>query len=230
MATRYSERTGQPQNYQVGPFDSTHIYIQWGGKLPGEEQWTCGLRMNSGSGSSPSDAETMLDGVQLAIAAYHGRSGSQISPKALLSYVKVNAIGVNGKYQAQLTTQHAYQDFPGGATYGYTGNYPNQVAWAVALTTGFSRGPAHRGRFFNPLPSAGVAADGRVTGGEAASLVVSAKLLVADLNAAGGAHQVVVMSRKAGAPAHRPVTGIAVGLVLDTQRRRRNSLAENYQS
>jgi len=46
-----------------------------------------------------------------------------------------------------------------------------------------------------------------------------------DLPSSPGA---VVMSRKAGAPTTRIVTGVDVGRVLDTQRRRRRSLPESY--
>lgn len=222
---RYSEKTGLAQAYQVGPFDSTHIYVQWGGKLPGDEEWSCGFRMWKAAGSTPSDATALLSQVSAAISAYHLRSTSHISAKVKLSFVKCNAIDVNGHYQGAGTTEQLFADVSGGGT--GSGNNPNQIALAVSLTTGFSRGPAHRGRFFNPCPDVGVDTDGTISPGQALETATSAKALMTAINL-GGAEQMVVMSRKAGAPGHRAVTGAQVGRILDTQRRRRNSLLENY--
>jgi hypothetical protein len=223
---RYSSKTGQLLEYQVGPFDSTHLYVQWGGKLPGGEEWSCGFRMWKASGSNAADATAVLPSVSAAVAAYHIRQGTNISARAKLSFVKVNAIAVDGSYQAQTTTQALFADTPGG---GLQSAPPNQIAHVVSLTTGFSRGPAHRGRFFNPLPSFTVDATGVIAEADATAVAVSAGLLLAAVNQGGG-EQMVVMSRKAGAPGHRAVTGIEVGRVLDTQRRRRRSLVEGYMS
>jgi hypothetical protein len=225
--TRYSEKTGLAQAYQVGPFDSTHLYVQWGGKLPGDEEWSCGFRMWAAGGADPADAVADLTIISDAIAAYHARATSHISSKVKLSFVKVNAIDVNGHYQGAGTTERLFADISGGGT--GAGNNPNQIALAVSLTTGFSRGPAHRGRFFNPCPDVGVDTDGTISAGQALEVATSAKALMTAVNVGGPAtHQMVVMSRKAGAPGHRAVTGMQVGRILDTQRRRRNSLAENY--
>lgn len=223
---RYSSRTGQLLNYQVGPFDSSHLYVQWGGKLPGDEQWSCGFRMWNDSAINDTDAANAIAGIGVAVRAYHLRQETNISPNAKLSYVKVNAIDVDGKYMEQSTREIVYPDVAGG---GYTNVVPNQIAMAVSLTTGFSRGPAHRGRFYNPLPTCQVGVDGRVDVGTVQAVAASAETLRTAVNAVSPSSNLimVVMSRKAGAPGHRAVTGVEVGRVLDTQRRRRRSLLED---
>jgi len=227
LVPRYSPRTGELQEYQVGPFDSTHLYVQWGGKLPGGEQWSCGFRMGKVGGSTEADAVSALVPVSAALAEFHVRTGTKINSKAKLSFVKVNAISLAGTYQGSGTNEATFADTPGGLTVMNGTSFPNQIALAVSLTTGFSRGPAHRGRFYLPLPVLDIDADGVASEAACDEIDASCVLLRTAVNSTG--HAMWVMSRKAGAPGHREVTGFEVGRVLDTQRRRRRSLPENYQ-
>ncbi|HEY9013483.1 MAG TPA: hypothetical protein VIM84_00255, partial [Gemmatimonadales bacterium] len=56
----------------------------------------------------------------------------------------------------------------------------------------------------------------------------AAALWLTQMNASSTEFRVGVYSRKSGAPVHRLVTGVHVGRVLDTQRRRRRKLRELY--
>lgn len=214
--------------YEVGPFSAAHLYLQWGGKLPGNEQWSCGLRLiNKGTGAVGDEAG-MLAGAAAAVVAFHQRAGTAIGNNALLSVVKLNSINVDGHYSEPGTTQAIYADLPGGAS--GAGSFPNQVANVVTLTTGFSRGPAHKGRIYLPLPYFALGVGGTITAIAADAVSDSVDTFIADLNAVNAAKwEVGVMSRKKYAPGARRVTGNLVGRVLDTQRRRRRSLVEDYQ-
>lgn len=225
--TRYSPRTGLPTAYQVGPFDSSHLYVQWGGKLPGGEAWSCGFRMWKQGGSVEADGATTLVTISASLADFHSNPNAHINSKAKLSFVKVNAIGTDGHYLGDGTNEATYPDLQGGNTVVNGTSFPNQVALAVTLNTGFSRGPAHSGRFYLPIPVMDVDANGVVSEAACDEVDSALQTLRTAVNSTG--HQMVVMSRKAGAPGHRAVTGFDVGRVLDTQRRRRRSLPENYQ-
>lgn len=225
--TRYSPRTGLPTAYQVGPYDSAHIYLQWGGKLPGGEQWSCGLRFAGPSATAETDAAAMLPGAAAAVVAYHQRTGTYVGAPAKLSYVKCNGVDTDGHYISLGTNQALYADLAGGVT-GSVPVHPLQVALCVSLLTGYSRGPAHRGRFYLPLPATPVDANGTISSTDAGLVDTSSETFLTALNSVNAAWDVAVFSRKAGAPAHRVVTGMAVGRVLDTQRRRRRSLVEAY--
>lgn len=213
--------------YVPGDFDGAHLYLQWGGKLPGNETWSCGLRMATTSGAviSPNDQNAMITACKTAIQAFHTRVGTGIGPGAKLSFVKLNAISANGAYSIDTTTQQVVADVAGGGVETF---HPNQVAWALTLETGYSRGPAHRGRIYLPLPGISVQADGLVQAADATALKTSAGTLLTALNAAQANYKVAVFSRKNPGATHRLVTGFAVGRALDTQRRRRRSLIENY--
>jgi len=224
---RYSERTGALQEYQVGPFDSSHLYVQWGGKLPGGETWSCGFRMWKAGGSGEADASAKLVPVSAALSAFHSRPTTHINAKAKLSFVRVTAIGVDGKYIGQGSVEALFADVPGGNTVINGTSFPNQVAHCVSLTTGYSRGPAHRGRFYLPLPVHDIDANGVISVAAVTDVDTSCGTLLTDVNA-GVAEVMVVMSRKDGAPGHRAVTCFQVGRGLDTQRRRRRSLPQAY--
>lgn len=212
--------------YTPGPFDSEHIYLQWGGKLPGSEQWSNGLRFYGPAGGAAAAAVAMLPNVAAAIVAFHGRAESKIRADAKLSFVKLNGIDVNGHYIGDGTNQALYADIPGAG--GTSPVYPNQVAWAVTFTTGYSRGPAHKGRIYMPLPTASVDATGVVAAIDATTLSGSVDTLQTALNAVNADWKLGVFSRKSGAAGHRAITGNLVGRVLDTQRRRRRKLVEDY--
>lgn len=226
---RYSQRTGALQEYQVGPFDATHLYVQWGGKLPGGEQWSCGFRMWKAAGSAEADGASVLVNVGAAIVAFHIRAETHLDAKAILTFVKVNAIALDGTYIGSGTNEATYADTPGAYTVSSGSSFTNQTALAVSLTTGFSRGPAHRGRFFLPMPVVTLDATGAMPEAMADEIRGSCDTLRTAVNSAGSGHVITVMSRKAGGAGHRAVTGMEVGRVLDTQRRRRRSLVENYQ-
>jgi hypothetical protein len=214
-------------SYTPGDYDAAHIYLQWGGLLPGGEQWSCGLRLAGPPSEAVAKAASLVDDWGANIKTFHENGSTGISPRALLSYVKANAISGNGHYSADVTNMTAYANIPGGGTVGNTP--PNQVALCVTLTTGFSRGPAHKGRIYLPLPTFGIDASGAFAAANAQAVSGTVDTLIANLNGVDAAWDVSVFSRKAGAAAHRPVTGNLVGRVYDTQRRRRRSMVEDYQ-
>lgn len=224
---RYSPRTGQLETYQVGPFDSTHLYVQWGGALPGGETWSCGFRMWKQAGSTEADANAALVPVSAALAEFHANPLVPINSRATMTFVKVNAIGTNGLYQGSGTVEATFAPIPGAATVVNGSSFPNQVALAVTCETGFTRGPAHSGRFFLPMPVVDLDANGVMLAIRAEQIGQACDTLRAAVNTTG--QVMTVMSRKQGAPGHRAITGFTVGRVLDTQRRRRRSLAEDYQ-
>jgi len=162
-----------------------------------------------------------------AIQTWFTNTQSCVSSLAKLSFVKFNPIDVTGHYAISTTNQQVLADIAGGIT-ETTPARPNQVAWAISLTTAYSRGPAHKGRFYSPMPTCPLAAGGVITASYVTNAKTQATTLLNALNAVDSAVQVAVFSRKQGAPAHNIVTGISLGQVLDTQRRRRRQLLEAW--
>lgn len=225
--------------YTPGNFNKQHVLLQWGGPLPGLEEWSCSLRFceqsSAGGLEVPPQAEvkSWLEGsVQEAVLAYHTRSSTRIHTNAKLAYAKLNRIDVEGHYMDSTTNEVIFADISGGNSDTGSQSLPNQCALAVSLTTGFSRGPAHRGRFYLPLPSVYMEdGSGAIVPNHVADIVASTKTFLEALADVPGLDSPVsltpsVMSRKAGAAANRPITGVEIGRIIDTQRRRRRSLSE----
>lgn len=223
----------------MGNYDRNHILVQWGGTLPGKEEWSCGVRMandmvgnNMSSLPSAGELQTWLDGsLKDAVQAFHTRATSHISGWCLLTFVKANIVGMDGRYVDNITHEHVFTPTPGDSV---SPLYPNQVALVASLTTGLARGPAHRGRFYMPLPAIALEpSTGAIAVGGAIDVAGSVKTFIEALSDTPGIDiasdvNVCVMSRKTGAAATHKVTGVEVGRVLDTQRRRRRSLDEQY--
>lgn len=222
------------------PFDRRHVLAQWGGTCPGGEIWSNSLRLagddTGDSAHVPTQGELIdwLEGpAKDAVSAFHQAPGTSVHPNCLLTFLKMNVVGTDGRYIEAVTHEYVYPTpLPGG---GSGQMHPTQVALAISLTTGLSRGPAHRGRFYLPMPVMLVStADGRIAGATAALCAAAAANFIVALADepgldTGGGMRVCVMSRKTGAAATHVVTGVEVGRVLDTQRRRRNALDEDYQ-
>lgn len=224
-------------------FDRKHLVLQWGGTLPGGEEWTCGLRLAGGNtGADPLGFPTH-DGIATALTGYvgdavhdyHVNGSGLISSACRLTYAKLNAVGEDGKYTDGTTIERSY------GTTGVAGGspsalvYPNQIAAVISTTTEIARGYGHAGRYYLPLPSAAVVAStGLVAVEDATALANQAIAFINSLSSGSisgpiGSMNVCVMSRHGTGSTHE-VTGVRVGRVLDTQRRRRRSLPETYVS
>jgi hypothetical protein len=223
-------------------YDRKHILLTWGGTLPGGEEWSCGVRLASAV------SEASLSPIPLGIAddflalllsgsysgsvkAFHTRSETGIHGSALLTHIKAAAIGTNGKYlPGQVAmVEEEFEPIPGG--YGGL-QHPNQCTVAVTTTTDLPRGLAHMGRFYLPMPGFTLDGDGVFSAADAANLAASASTFLENISDIPGVDIITspgasVMS-KVGSGASNRITGVKVGRVIDTQRRRRRDLPEEY--
>lgn len=223
------------------PYDKRHVLAVWGGTLAGGEIWSCSLRLAStGSGpTAPVPTQEDLIGwmestAKDAVQAFHQRATTKIHVGCKLTFLKMNVITVDGRYEEEGEThEYLYAPVVPGGSSGIM--HPTQVALVVSTTTDYTRGHAHRGRFYLPNPALEVdAVDGTISAADANGVAASAGTFIKELADQPGPDplqtdmKVAVMSR-AGAGRTNYVTGVEVGRVLDTQRRRRNALPENYQ-
>jgi hypothetical protein len=221
----------------------SHIYLQAGGRLFGSEIWSIGLRMAIGgtmTDEPPSQSLNMWEDwtednvadVFNDVSAYMTSGSSGFSDAARLDYVKFNVIGPDGRYRNKNKTVAFYysgNDAPRGTALAG----PAQLAVVVSLLTDAQRGRAHRGRYYIPAAAMGVdSSTGRLPGATVASMATSAKNFINNLNNQPGIDvnnpRVIVASELESPGLQRDVTSIAVGNVLDTQRRRRNAFPEVY--
>jgi hypothetical protein len=141
--------------------------------------------------------------------------------------IKLAPIGTNGRYPTGLDSVVATI---GSAITGTTSSaaLPPQVAWVVSLTTALPRGRGHIGRVYLPAFRSSIPlTNGRLGTTEVVPMLASFKTMINALGALVGLATPIVAS-PLGAP-FQLVTGLRGGLVLDTQRRRRDDLDEGYQ-
>lgn len=208
------------------PYTSTHHLLSFGGTLPGEEQFTMGLRL-LGLGSPSQEAEvTAVNAYADALKMWWG-SSPVISAGAALAWVKLNQIGLDGKYTRNYTNRvDIATPLVGG---GGPVRFPNQISLVASLLTNSSRGLAHKGRIFFPSPglNSQIETDGRVPAALSLTNASSIASLLNTLNGVTAATVVVMSNVREGAV--KTVRGVEVGRVLDTMRSRRSSLDEDHQ-
>lgn len=201
------------------PNYAEHVLLRWGGKLASVETWSCGIRLGGGPGSNDlGAAESITEAAAEPVQDFWEATHTGLSS---LDWVKANAIGSNGKYVSDTTNEFTYTPpvTKGGSTF-----LPPQCALVVSLRTAKSRGRGHAGRFYIPTAASGVAGDGRISQIGAQSFAESAAAFIQSINRILPGYRVAVFSEFD--QIRENVTHVRVGRVIDTQRRRRTSIAE----
>lgn len=180
-------------------------------------------------------APGVANAVDSAVVAFHQRAATKIGTSAYLEMVKIAPIKSDGKY-AGPPIEFPHTGIGGGG--GSAVIHPFQVACGVS----FEGPPAvrrRRGRMYLPLPAIAVqAATGGMSTADADAVLGSVETLVSAVNTAIAPNEMtfaIAAQTSTVDPAGRPavnarVETLKVGLILDTQRRRRNDLAEAYRT
>lgn len=181
----------------------------------------------------PAVGDATLASVAAAVSAWwnHGTTAmsSGTISAAKLTGIKLNRIGVDGRYVDPVTYEHTY---PTPIASGVSSNEAPQLAVAITLRTAIERGRASKGRFYLP-PTVAVTAlgtDGRSTVAQALAQANGAKALITSLNSIYTAIGRVGVASDAGAGRFEHVTHVSVGRVPDTMRSRRSTQDEDYQT
>jgi hypothetical protein len=197
--------------------------VTWAGQLglatAKLERWSIGLRLNN-TGSYGSVTTPPLN------AAFATHLLPICSPSVHLDQVKVANIGADGKYTGNPVLYTGSGNGGGASPY-----YPFQVALTATLHTG-TRGASARGRIYLPCPAYAISTDdGSISAANATDAATRVAAFITDVNAAmahSGTGTQPVVSIVSSKGTVLPVVSVSVGRVLDTQRRRRRSLPEQY--
>lgn len=207
-------------------FAQTHFLLTIRGISQGSaDRWGIGIRFNAPGFAQPTQAA--VDACVAPIRAWFTSTSSFFPLTTTVDEIKLAPIGTNGKYPPGMDSVVATI---GAAITGTTSTaaLPPQVAWVVSLTTPLPRGRGHIGRVYLPaFRSAIPLTNGRLGTAEVNGMLGTFKTMLNALIAIPSLAQALVLS-PLGAPA-QVITGLRGGLVLDTQRRRRDDLDEAYQ-
>jgi hypothetical protein len=206
------------------------VFYGYFGAAPGVEQWSCSLKLGGATGSQNTYGSTTLNAIRDAWSAWHARPTSLVSAGCFFAGVKSSAIGADGKVvkgadggfvqtSATMATPTA-----GAST---ANRLPWQVCQVGTLTTARA-GSRGKGRLFLPASTGTVDVfAGTISTTERAAALTSFQTLIKDINTAtNSAGQQVVVASSFGT--NSLVTGVRMGLVLDTHRSRRGAILESY--
>lgn len=211
------------------------MLVQFGGSIsftdfpntPAEE-WTCGIRF-AADGGDPTvlDPEAFLTAVQNPMATWFHDAQNGMSNTCTLDFIKANLIGPNGRYVNRSNT-HRFDWSPviaGGVAPALLPISSLVFSWRTAR----NRGPGAHGRIYPPNFTYGTGTSVEVQPADQGAAANAGQRLLRLLTAAwipgGLAHAVVASNVDASLT---PITLVSVGNVWDTQRRRKNALAETY--
>jgi len=180
-----------------------------------QEIWQFGLHFDS----AVLPANTAA--IDAAIAAWF--TASNASEYVRYIGFKAAIIAPDGKYppsHVPLVFTRT-QPLSGSST---NGQLVPQASLAVTLTTALARGRGHAGRIYPPPMAYTIQSNGQILDTTNAIPPKWVTFLNALITAVGA--RLVIASQAAGT--FTPVTGIRLGKVVDTQRKRRNHLPESY--
>lgn len=212
---------------------STHTLVSFGGTIGADlDIWSCGVRVQRPSpdfGSLEDPAGYMAE-IATPLGTWYGSSDHHLADDTTLDWLKVNNIGVNGKY-SDPTHPNTYDyatPVEGGTSRAWSAILTLAISWRTATL----RGPGSNGRIY--LPVAGASAS--TNAGLILSPAVVANILTAGVdlitvlrNSTGDNPADPIVASGVNAT-NNSITSVRVGNVVDVQRRRKNELVEVYQS
>lgn len=209
------------------------VHVTMSGQmLQGAEEWQTGFYCGLPDGDAPVPTTLFTDAVRNAWEIFFEQAQNAISTSYTFTQVKAARLNTDGKYDG---TDVAVS-FPGTAVSGTRAGapMPPQVALVATLVAGSGKGLAGKGRMYLPGICDAVDATGHINSVVAQNIANNLATFFNTLNASFDVPGEVINASKGkaallGAGARNvPVNGVRVGNVYDTQRRRRNSLAETY--
>lgn len=218
-----------------------NLRVTFGGKIYGDQDiWSntihVGYTDKDWEYNSVDTVSETNQGIIEAIQQWFISADANISQYATLSWVKFAIIDTDGKY-AKNGNEYEFNetyDFPavtGGNSYSQGGSQvAPQLSVAITFLTDVARGAGRFGRIYPPLT--GTASNIGLDSFQQERLTAAVKL-IDDINGElnsffPSTDPAVIVASAAGAGINAKVRRVRVGQVIDTQRRRRNAIPENY--
>lgn len=212
----------------------THKLTFFGDMFGGTEEWTTSLFIGNDTGGDQGASPTVAEAQAAATAFNTLWSGAANGFNGAWRFqgVKASLVDTTGHIDVSETVFYTLPTPTtgnGGAT-----SFPPQVSLVATLTTAIARGPGSKGRMFLPGVGWGIDSGAKIPGTNVNTLATALKTFLDAINASADIPGSIVVNsaEKTGVPFRAAlmtkVTGVKVGDVYDTQRRRRNQLKELY--
>lgn len=190
--------------------------------------WTTGFSLGSTTQGAPDPTQLGIEKVAELWETFFKTPGIGFGSVYRTTAVKLNKMGTDGRQVTDPTLEYVYPA-PITPPAAQTSGAP-QLTMALSLRATQNRGLATKGRMYLPVNGLTIGGTGRIQPTQQTNLLNAAVLffqgLMASIDVPGGP----VLTSGAGLlGATNHVTHLALGDVMDTQRRRRNAIAEEYQ-
>lgn len=215
--------------------ESTHKVVRVtlsGAMFSGAEEWQTGFFLGQADADALVPSQAAADAIRDYWTTYFSHADSAISNSYSFTQVKLARLAKDGKYDG---TDAAVSSPAGSVTGARPGSpMPAQVALVATLIAGSGKGLAGKGRMYLPGVSETIQGDGHLQQGYCVTWATKLAAFFDEVNSNFDMPgQVINVSRghkaQLGLGARNvPVNGVRIGNVYDTQRRRRNALAETY--
>lgn len=209
------------------------IRVTFGGTLAGDNEiWSCNFHLVQRGGIRPvlewwSDSTDKIADLGDLLEGYVSSPETLVPNGVALKWVKMALIGTNGEYLTEAV------DMPLNAYGSITNSYLPQASIVNSLVSSKWKDPGRYNRFYLPTASLSGSGQYQLSSGETNAYVGRLKTFIeavnttmSDLIAVEYTLVGVVSGTREGSDL--PVSDVRIGRVVDTQRRRRNSLSEAY--
>lgn len=208
----------------------------------GAEEWTTGFYVGAVGADAADPGTATASAIAAAWTTFFTATNSHISNYYNTKQVKVSQLETDGDVDLEMIDIYDY----GTPIYGVQGGtpLPPQITLALTMTSDNQRGLASKGRMYLPGVNLQLSGTGpTISSTEQGQLATTAQTFFNAVNASTDVAGNIILASKGhklpgAVPAVDPyvyvlgklanVTGIRLGNVYDTQRRRRNGVSETY--
>lgn len=200
----------------------------------GSEIWTTGFYAGGASTDAPDPSVAMAEMIADEWQTFFTSATVKVAYLFKTATVKITPWKTDGTIDVPKIRSWSYPTAIEGA---HTGNgNPPQVSLVATLIADSGVGLAGKGRMYLPGLGEGIDTTGHLSSGYTANVASALATFLSNVNASfdnpgqaiNASHRPIVIGDPT--PINRVLTSVRVGNVFDTQRRRRNALAETYAS
>jgi hypothetical protein len=209
----------------------------------GAELWSTGFYVGTASADAGDPGTVTASAIATAWSAFFTHANSKVSNAYKTLQVKVSQLETDGDVDLDMIDIY---DYPAAITGAFAGSpMPPQISLAATMTSDTQRGLASKGRMYLPGVAASISnTDPKIGSVDQGNIADRLKIFFDAVNASSAVAGDIILASKG----HKftvlqdpnnwyyvngviaKVTGVRVGDVYDTQRRRRDGLDEIYVS
>lgn len=204
-----------------------------GTMLNGQEEWQTGFHMGRLNSNADKPTQAFADLVRDQFSSFFSNADNAFSSTFKFTEAKCAWIAEDGKYTS---LEDVVVSHPAGNVQGarVSAPLPPQIALVATLIGGSGKGIGGKGRMYLPGLGQEIDGNGRIATNIIQNICTNLASHFNNLDQSMDAPGHVVIASKGSKRSlytdgrNVPVNGVRIGNVYDTQRRRRNGLAETY--